>query len=303
MSKYQILILALIFAHLPIYAKWIWTPQDGWINTQYNNKGQAKKLLENGKNFLKSGNNAAARESFEAAWKYFPKTKEGKEAVILLAEMKSKSGDKYSANQDYDNFLKANPSSSRIQDIAEKQYEIGSAIIRGESSSSPGRGVEVLRGVITRVPHADFADDAQMTIANYYYKKKMYEEAKVEYIELIKKYKQSEWLSRAKYLKALCHYKQYKGIELDGTSLQSAKKEIDDYVKKYEDSNEFEAAKKTQDDIVEKLAEKEIFVAEFYIRRGKNDSARIYLHFILRKYPRTRSAQKAKLLLKRIAKN
>lgn len=301
MSKHRVFLILVILIHLPLHAKWIWTPQDGWINTEYNNKDQAKKLLENGKKFLKQGNKAAARESLETAWQYFPDSKEGQEALFLLAKLNEESGNKYGAYQNLDGFLKSNPSSAKIQTIAEKQYELGSSIIRGKTGTPPEKGIEILRGVINRVPHADFADDAQMTIANYYYKNNMYQEALTEYEELIKKYKQSEWLSRAKYLKINCLYKSYKGVEHDATPLQQAKKEIDLYVKSYKDTNEFEAAEQAQDDITEELARKEIFIAEFYIRRGKEHSAKIYLQYILRKYPRTRTAQKAKLLLKRIA--
>ncbi|BBM84003.1 outer membrane protein assembly factor BamD [Candidatus Uabimicrobium amorphum] len=302
MSKHRVLLILILIVHLPIHAKWIWTPQ-GWINTEYNNQDQAKKLVENGKKFLKKGDKAAAKESFETAWEYFPDSEEGQEALFLLAKLNEDSGNKYRAYQDLNQFLKSNPSSKKIQTIAEKQYEIGYSIIRGKTSTPPEKGVEILRGVINRIPHAEFADDAQMAIANFYYKNKRYQEAQVEYEELIKKHKQSEWLSRAKYLKITCLQKLYKGDEYDVTPLKNAKKEIDSYVDSYGDTNEFEAAEKAQNDITEGLARKEISIAEFYIRRDKLHSAKIYLQYVLRKYPRTRSAQKAKLLLKRIGKS
>lgn len=300
--KYKIISLLLILAYLPIYAKWVWSPQEGWINTRYQTKDTAKKLLSNGKKFKKNKQINEARESLKTAWRYYPNSSEGKEAVLLLADIEIENKEEYQAYLYYQEFLTKYPSASNLQNILEKEYEIGSNIIRKKTKENPISGVEILENVIATSPYSDFADDSQMTIANYYYKEKLYLEAQLAYNDVIKKYSKSEWVPAAKYQSALCSYKTFRSIKHDSRPLKDAKKSLDRYVKNNPDRSNIKIAQKTQKEIIEKLASKDISVGEFYIQQGKAHSARIYLVYVLRKYPKTRAAQKAKFLLQKINK-
>ena len=224
-----------------LWATWIWSPEVGWVNTKYDPQGTARSLYAQGQKLMEQKNYEEAAQIFQNITQLYPNTLESKNALYLGATCRFYAKDYYNSYLLYEKYIESYPDAENLAEILEKEYEIGSILIRSTAedvsilgigiSSSSSLGVEILEKLLQNTPYLKFADDARCTIANYYFKELEYKLAQESYEKLIKEYPQSEWVGFAHYQIAACHFKQFRSISYDVQPLISAKEKWEEYIK------------------------------------------------------------------------
>ncbi len=291
-------------------ATWVWNPETGWINTKYNPTEDAKVLYQQAQKLQQAREYAKAAELFQSIAKAFPNTPEAQKSLYEGAECHTLAENYYDAYIMYEEYRSQNPYSEKTNEILAKEYEIGCILIRGKASpttvlgfavlSSAPLGAEILQKIITDAPYISFADDAQLTIANYYFKEEDYFLATENYEKLVKEYPKSEWVNFAQYQIAICWTAQFKGIEYDVKCLRDAQRKLEEHDKKYPQSQYLSESQAQQQKIQDTLAQKELMVAQYYLDHDQIPGAKMYLMAIVQNFAGTPTAQKAQTLLQEL---
>ncbi len=293
-----------------LMATWVWNPEIGWINSKYDPQGTARSLYAQAQKLMEQKDYEQAAKIFHNITNLYPNSPEAKNALYAGAQCRFYAEDYYNSYLLYEEYISLYPDTEHLQEILEKEYEIGAILIRspekstsllGFKLSSPGAyGVEILEKLLQNAPYLKFADDARLTIANYYYKELEYKLAMENYEKLIQEYPKSEWLGFAHYQIAACHLKQFRSISYDKEPLMLAKEKFSGYLEKFPQGQQVQAAQEKKKEVIELLAQKELEVAKFYYDKGKEIAAILYLTYIMKKFEGTQTALQAKLMLSKI---
>lgn len=162
-------------------------------------------------------------------------------------------------------------------------------IIRG-SQWAAKRGRELL----TRFPYEDWSANARLRFAIALLDSGQFEEAVVEYEFLLNDFPDSPFTPTARYRKAEAHLSQFDGMDYDPQPLEDARREFRRYLDDYPAGDKAELAKARLGDVDELQAEKDWHTYEHYRHLRRWRAARTYLREIVRKFPRTTWAEKAR---------
>lgn len=159
--------------------------------------------------------------------------------------------------------------------------------------------LDKLRVVKSKFAYTSYGALAQLKIADVYFLQESYPEAASAFETFIELYPKHEKASYALYKAGESQFLDIpSNIARDLKSAESAILTLDLYSKKYPTGEYLQKALEMRQLAYDRLAEKELSIAEFYIKRKKPDSARLRLNKILDQFNRSSSAEKAKELLK-----
>jgi len=297
-------------------AQWVWSAETGWVNSQYVGSSDAKRLIAQAKQLEKSQKHGDASSAFKKIARDFPQSQHAREALFRAAENKFKAGEHYEANKLYEQYLERFQKDRHHSTIAQRRYQIGRALVRGEKRKWLGfkilndkaKGEEILQSIINDYPfekHAeqppdDVTDDAMFVLANYYYREKRYDESEALYQKLRDKFARSEWAPASLYKIALCQQAQSAGARYDTSSLRRARRTLKQYRKQSPEGTQIEQSAVALTRINDTLANGVLDTAMFYHRRGKLRAARIYFKRLIRKHPKSKAADKARTHLSQL---
>ena len=224
-----------------IQADWIWSPDTGWMNSRYAPQESAQQQLARASQWKQEGNYEDAAEIYYQIHKSYPFTPEGQNSLFQAAECLALAEEYYQAHLYLEEYKTTYPRTEKLPEILQKQYEWGATLVTGKDdsinimgftvASSAADGVEVLKQVLQDAPFLDFVDDAQLMIANYYFKIEEYRQARLEYEKLLQEYEKSEWCSFAQFQIAHSHWKEFKSLEFDIEPLVQTKKSMKNILK------------------------------------------------------------------------
>jgi outer membrane protein assembly factor BamD len=159
--------------------------------------------------------------------------------------------------------------------------------------------LDKLRIIKNKFAYTSYGALAHLRIADVYFKQESYPEASASYDSFAELFPKHE---KAPYALFKSGESQFNDIPTkiarDLKSADTAILILDNYMRKYPGGEFFEKALDMRKKAYDRLAEKELSIAEFYIKRKKPDSARMRLHKILDNFSESSSADKAKALLK-----
>ena len=140
--------------------------------------------------------------------------------------------------------------------------------------------------VKNKFPYSKLATDSELAIADVYFKRESYAEAEVSYQnfrDLHPKHSRSDYVL---YKVAMSFYMQLPETnDRDLTTGKDAIYHFEQLVKLYPQSQYVVEAKTKRDEIVNKLAEKELYIADFYYNQEKYTAALRRYESSLAKYP------------------
>ncbi len=140
--------------------------------------------------------------------------------------------------------------------------------------------------VKTKYPYSKFATQAELAAADCYYKQESYLESQVAYQtfkELHPKHPQADYVT---YKLAMSFFEQLPDtVDRDLTLAQSSILYFDEVLVQYPNSAHVKDAQEKRTDALKRLAGKEAYIAEFYFKRKKFDSALNRYEGLLRRYP------------------
>jgi len=224
------------------------------------------------------------------------------------------------AYQEFDDFLRLFPESAQAQRA--KQLQMDSAFLIAQEGSSEGflgflskspkAGLDLLRAVLQRYPREPFSSVYYYKMAKLWVEDRQFESAENELKFLLTEYRETVEAPRAILLLGEIGLLKFDSIRYDVRGLADARRNFERFIVEAESLSRIspESAAFVKENLPyakEKLifvneteAEKEFETAEYYRKKGHYRSARVYYNSILRLYPRTSWAAKARERLKEV---
>lgn len=140
--------------------------------------------------------------------------------------------------------------------------------------------------VKNKFPYSKFATMAELAIADAYYKQESYAEAQVSYQSFKDLHPKHPQIDYVTFRLALSFFQQLPStIDRDLTLASSTMLYFDEVMTQYPNSSYVTEAKEKKEQTLKMLAGKEEYIAEFYFKREKYDSALTRYEGLLKKYP------------------
>lgn len=280
----------------------------GWLkNSETGGKSQAASFREARRLFEEKKFSEAA-DAFEEFMDAFPRSNYLVTAYYYYGECLFQLKYYRDAHDVFRRIIDKTPGFAKIKDVAQREYEIGTAFLDGFSESflfifsttDPEFGVRILRNLLNEFPYEWFSDVAFYKVAVYFQNEERYAEAIETYRHILERYPESNWADVASFNIATCHLATYEGIEYDTSMLEKARTQFESFMEQFPRASKVPAAEEAIKRINEELAAKALSVAYFYLDEHKPLSATIYFRGIVVDYPGTRAAETAEKELENI---
>ncbi|MBN1353212.1 MAG: outer membrane protein assembly factor BamD [Candidatus Omnitrophica bacterium] len=275
-------------------AFWVWFPKTKkLINPKYMPKDTPEEQFKYAMKLFKAKNYTQAAEHFNLLVSYFKESDLAPEAQYYAGRSYEKAGKYYPAFTAYQNAISNYPLSKRIDEIIEREYNLGMELYKKHSGKLMGkeimtdldRAIEIFQKVRDNAPFGEYGDKAQFMIGQCYKKAEQYKEATEAFQKLTDEYPQSELVDKAKYEVAQCTYLASLKPDYDQEFTDEAIKEFKTMVKEDSSFTLSKEAEKTISRLEDKKAESLFKTAKFYEQQKHYTSAAIYYKEVLKNYP------------------
>lgn len=307
--KIIFIVFLVLLINYPNYSFWVWSPKTKkWKNPKYSPLAVPSLQLEEGLKFFNNRNYKQAIVSFRKVIIHYPDSKEAQEAQFYLGESYYKLGELVRAFQEYERLIKRYPNSKYIEEVLQRQYNIGEELI----SRSPKLlgldlynfvehpAITVFQSIIKNAPYSEVGVKAQYKLGTLFLELGRLEEAKDTFQTLVDNHPDSEWAQAGKYQLALILAKTSLDSDYDQTTTQEAIKKLEDFTNKYPDLQVTPQMKENINILRNREAKKNFDIAQFYMKQKKYESAKIYYNIVVKEYYETEWATKAKEKLKEL---
>ncbi|MEC9372497.1 MAG: outer membrane protein assembly factor BamD [Planctomycetota bacterium] len=208
----------------------------------------------------------------------------------------------FKALYDYEALIREFPQSEEFLIALEREFEIALRYLDGlrirvmglRLEGGKDLGVELLIRIQERAPGSAIAEQAAISLADYYYRTGDWEMAAQQYEIYIVNFPQGPNLTQALERRILSNIARFEGPSHDASMLLDAKQQI----RAFEGMFPAEAERTGLNEelvvrIDESMAAQELETAEWYLTRNHLASARFILRRLVASQPRTRAATRA----------
>jgi outer membrane protein assembly factor BamD len=143
------------------------------------------------------------------------------------------------------------------------------------------------RKVVERHPQSGFAPKARFLMGEAYYREGQFDKAIKEFEGFMAFYPRHEIADLVQYRLAMSYYDQMKPVEQDQEITRNAMEAFKVLVREYPESRYAADALAKIDICRGRLAQKELWVASYYLNQGNPGAARQRLEKVVKEYPRT----------------
>ncbi len=163
------------------------------------------------------------------------------------------------------------------------------------SSDHYQMALDKLRAIKNKFPYSKESVEAQLRIADVYFMQESFSEAALAYETFRDLHPKHEKTPYAMFRIGKSHFSDHPGtIARDLGSLQKALDAYTEFTKRFPTAKESDEARKDATEAKGQLAEKELYIANFYMKRDDPASAKGRLEKIVEKYRDTPSFEEAK---------
>ncbi|UCD34380.1 MAG: outer membrane protein assembly factor BamD [Nitrospiraceae bacterium] len=145
------------------------------------------------------------------------------------------------------------------------------------------------RELLEKIPAQDtsqkFADLARLRIADTYYEQESYEEATVEYESFLNLYPYHKYGAYAQYKLAMCYFRRIQNVDTGYSWAQRAKTEFENLQRHYPRNPYMDIIENRIRECRNIMAGYELYVGNFYFKKGSFSAALGRFSIILRDYP------------------
>ncbi len=166
---------------------------------------------------------------------------------------------------------------------AEELYQIGEAEL-GKKRYVEAR--EHFRKVVERHPNSSYAPRARFLIGEAYYREPDFDKAVKEFEAFLAFYPRHQIADLVQFRLAMSYYDQIKPIEQEQAFAQKAMDQFRRLVKEYPESRYATDALAKIEVCRGRLAQKEVWVAAYYMNQGNPSGARQRLEKVVKEFPR-----------------
>jgi len=208
----------------------------------------------------------------------------------------------------FEELVKEFPHTRHLHEVTKRQLTIARAFLGNFRTKlfglplyrTPGRGIKVLESVFERDPYGSFADDAQVEMADYYFRKHDYLEAGERYKLVYVNYPQSELRELAAFRWAQSIFLDGQGPAYDPAYLTESRHAFEAFLGEFPGSEFAPLAWRTREKIVGLQAEAYFDAGRFYERQRKLEAARLYYRLTAGRFPETGRAKQASRKFKQL---
>jgi outer membrane protein assembly factor BamD len=155
------------------------------------------------------------------------------------------------------------------------------------------RAAETLEKAIKYADSPSIAAKAQLYLGNAYFKDKNYLEAIPSYNQFLDYYPDAKEAPEVLYKLGLSYYKEVNTLDREQQTTIDTLNTFKKLKSQYPEYAEEKGVDKYIEQLTEKLAEKELYIAEFYFRTNKDKAAEKRLKYIIEHYENTKTYKKA----------
>ena len=148
-----------------------------------------------------------------------------------------------------------------------------------------GKAIESFQAIVDNYPYSDFEIEAELKIADSYFKDKRYEEALSYYRDFAELHPQHEKVPYTVLRSALCHYEQIESIDRDQTNTRAALEILEELLRRFPYSPETKEGEIILFELRTRLAENVMEIGDFYLVREQHQSAASRYRTVLDEYP------------------
>lgn len=248
-----------------------------------------------------------AMDSYQKVSDAFPSSPLAAEAQFRVGAMLEKTRNFYAAFNAYQAVLDTYPSYPKVNLILERQLRIGNLFLQGKEigflkinpAASHKRSIGIFRKILSNAPFSDLAPRAQYNLGLAHLNRKEYVEATIELEKIPMRYPYSEHVPSAKFQLGVCAYRQAKAAPYDQEAAQEALNRLREYIGEFPGDRSTEIAKNMLIELRSRRAEALYRIGSFYEERGNPKAALIYFREVIRDYPLTPYAEKARRVARR----
>jgi len=146
---------------------------------------------------------------------------------------------------------------------------------------------ENFKKIVERHPNSSYAPRGRFLIGEAYYREAEFDKAIKEFEAFLSFFPRHQIADLVQYRLAMSYYDQVKPVEQDQALTQKALDQFKKLVKEYPESRYATEALAKVDVRRGRLAQKEVWVANYYITQRNPSAARQRLELVLKSYPRT----------------
>ena len=146
---------------------------------------------------------------------------------------------------------------------------------------------ENFKKILERHPNSSYAARARFLTGEAYYREAEFDKAIKEFEAFMAFFPRHQIADLVQFRLAMSYYDQLKPVEQDQGLTQKALEQFRKLVKEYPESRYATEALAKIDVCRGRLAQKEVWVANYYFTQGNPSSARQRLELVLKDYPRT----------------
>jgi outer membrane assembly lipoprotein YfiO len=306
----SVFIIIFSFVCLQAYPFWIWSPKtQKWKNPEYSALATPTLQYKEAIKSFKEGNFKRAYKEFKKLLANYPDSKEAPEAQYYLGRTLEELDKPFEAYLAFEKVIQSYPNSKRINEVVEREYNIGEYFLNRENKKLLGvsvydfinhPSVQIFQSIVEETPYSEYASRAQYKLGVIFLQLSRFKEAREAFQKVIDDYSDSRWATPAKYQLALATAQAFPGADYDASYLKKATQSLDDFIKEHPEAKISKEAEEQLAKLRSKEAEKVFEIALFYKKQKRPESAKIYLEKVIEKYPDTSYHQKAKQVLKEL---
>jgi outer membrane protein assembly factor BamD len=166
----------------------------------------------------------------------------------------------------------------------------GDLYAQGENELNKSRYEEArtaFKKIVERHPQSSVAPRARFLIGEAYYRESQWDKAITEFQTFLAFYPRHQIADLVQFRLAMAYYDQMKPVEQDQAITQKAMDAFKTLVREYPESRYAADALAKIDICRGRLAQKELWVASYYLNQGNPAAARQRLEGVIKDYPRT----------------
>ncbi len=272
------------------HAKLVWSKETGWVDPDLLLKETADQQFRYAITLIVNKEYISAIGILRGIIASNPESELAEESQINIGRAYYMLGDYKNAFIAYEQLIEQNPGTRKLKELLEKEFQVGVAQMKGDENGA----IKVFEKIIERNPLGFIAADAQVKIADSYYQLRRFEDAEDSYLRVMENYPNSEWVSYAQFRIPYCKLSNIRIQERNYDLLAQSRHGFEEYMA----SNPQGALVPVTIGIIAEidiaLAERDYETGQFYLRKKRPDAGAIYFESVIKEYPNTEWADKAK---------
>ncbi|MFQ5964587.1 MAG: outer membrane protein assembly factor BamD [Candidatus Scalinduaceae bacterium] len=281
------------------YAEFIWSKETGWVDTDLLSRETINQQFQYAITLMVKKEYISAIGVFNDIIENNPEAEIAEEAQLNIGRAYYMFGDYKKAFKAYDQIIESNPGTRKTKEVMEKEFQVG--VAQMENNDERG-AIKVFEKIIERNPLGFIAADAQVKIADCYFQLRNYEEAQGSYLRVIESYPNSEWVPYAQFRIPYCKLSNIRIQERNFELLSQSRHGFEEYIASNPQGALVPDTKKIITEIDIAMAERDYKTGEFYLRKKRPDAGVIYFKSVIKEFPNSEWADKAKEKLEMLKK-